>query len=869
MHTKQDEILNIIAKLMNEENIEECTKLRQNYNALNNLVEEKLPKVLDEGLYTNNAGIIDKINKIVKEKEILTLIDGLATKSVIAIWGEASSIDVSLKSVDNIELKIEHNKNLPLLIIPAQKDVEEKIFALTYANKKIEISSREYELINREVYKENIDICKLIQGFIYYYPGQYLNQVYLILPEYLNTYNNLYRSLSKIINEQLIICEDESKYKIILHKTLNCEIYLFTSKQEIMDLEHCGRKIILCSRNYIFNLLIYNNNPSINYHISVRVQEVLLDIQLYYSKYYKLLKERLEELNKDSVKLEDEKLKGIVKDYKEKIKNELKELKKAQKSYAEISDDILKLCNEFELNISNILMQKADENVLADQYVQTLTNVFFKHIYAEDYQAADDDIVKLGRVNYKYCSLLKLLFLYNKGVDISTEVLSPSINNLISNSHNIPEVAKVQIALSEQFKLNEDEIKKLTEVAYPIETGEEYFYLAKRLVDEGNIAGAKQALFSSLEKDFKQAGVELVKLAKKYPKSGISIEELAERLVSDANYHVGKENIDTKYAKGMVHLKIAASKNHKGAIKIIADMLFKKCRTIHANQVHYEKSKNMISNTIRLYEILERNKSFYNRIINHLLNTSNQMQTTEYNSNESYDDNLYRLRIGLMYIKLRDYSRAYSYLKNIDDNEAQYECGKIYHYGYGVPKDLNTAKKHYEKIKGNFQDSQKLYRSVCDELNNKEKEKRQNNTYSKSKSYSSTSTYSESSSGCFITTAACMALNKGKYCDELNILRKFRDEHIKSDGVDGDELVDEYYRIGPLIIKEIDNGENPEDVYKNLWEIYIYPSYDMINKKDYIAAKKIYIDMVKSLCEKYNIQVKDSIRNTYAIKVNS
>ena len=66
MHTKQDEILNIIAKLMNEENIEECTKLRQNYNALNNLVEEKLPKVLDEGLYTNNAGIIDKINKIVK-----------------------------------------------------------------------------------------------------------------------------------------------------------------------------------------------------------------------------------------------------------------------------------------------------------------------------------------------------------------------------------------------------------------------------------------------------------------------------------------------------------------------------------------------------------------------------------------------------------------------------------------------------------------------------------------------------------------------------------------------------------------------------------------------------------------------------------
>ena len=50
MHTKQDEILNIIAKLMNEENIEECTKLKQNYNALNNLVEEKLPKVLDEGL---------------------------------------------------------------------------------------------------------------------------------------------------------------------------------------------------------------------------------------------------------------------------------------------------------------------------------------------------------------------------------------------------------------------------------------------------------------------------------------------------------------------------------------------------------------------------------------------------------------------------------------------------------------------------------------------------------------------------------------------------------------------------------------------------------------------------------------------------
>ena len=64
--------------------------------------------------------------------------------------------------------------------------------------------------------------------------------------------------------------------------------------------------------------------------------------------------------------------------------------------------------------------------------------------------------------------------------------------------------------------------------------------------------------------------------------------------------------------------------------------------------------------------------------------------------------------------------------------------------------------------------------------------------------------FEESRGGCFITTACIEAKNLPDYCAELNILRKFRDEFIRTLPY-GEQLIREYYEIAPLIVAAIDS----------------------------------------------------------------
>ena len=272
---------------------------------------------------------------------------------------------------------------------------------------------------------------------------------------------------------------------------------------------------------------------------------------------------------------------------------------------------------------------------------------------------------------------------------------------------------------------------------------------------------------------------------------------------------------------------------------MIADILFNKYKKIPFKNMMIETSENSVYNVIKLYTYLDKIK----------------------------EKEEYKLKIGLMYCKLMDYPRAYLLLKEINRPEAQYECAKMYQYGMGVVRDFKEAKKIYEKIDPNYRDVRKQYEKICGYIKNDEL-KKERTQYNQNQDYSSRieNTY-VTSSFCFITTAACFALNKDKNCNELNELRKFRDTYILGNDEDGNDLVEEYYRIGPTIVNYIDSEWNPFVIYAELWEDYILPSYNMIKKNRNQEAKLIYIEMVKSLCEKYNVSVKESIMKKYTIKL--
>ena len=773
------------------------------------------------------------------EKEIFVLFPELAEKSIISIWGNSRYISEIFENITNNHnhFGIELNTNLPLIIIPTEKIEEDKIFCITYMNKIISLSFEEYRFITRELYKYNIDTHKLIKGFLLYSNDfKYLNQIYFIFPEYTDKNNELLKKFNKIIRKQIFILDKEEKWKKLVSKLLNKETLLLGVKEtDDEDLIKTKKIHDLRGKKDFKDICEINNTVSINYATRIEFEEIFLDIIRFYHEKRETLNNKITRLTEDSLKLSDSFIKENVQEFRNKIFEQKDNLEESYGIFIKIYNEIINICLEFEKSISTTLLHDLANNINTEKYASTLIKVFFKQIYANEFVKAKETISYLKKANYLYLDFLTYLLNNKQGYS-----LKPSnIIKLKEAPNSLNEIAKIKIALSNELGLSPNELKEIVFNISQLETGKENYYYALKLLDKKNFIEATKYFFIALEKNFDIAGIELIKLANSYPECKIDLDELAENLVAEANYNIGKNSFPNKYKKSIVNLKIAASKNHIEAIEMIADILFNKYKKIPFKNMMIETSENSVYNVIKLYTYLDKIK----------------------------EKEEYKLKIGLMYCKLMDYPRAYLLLKEINRPEAQYECAKMYQYGMGVVRDFKEAKKIYEKIDPNYRDVRKQYEKICGYSKNDES-KKERTQYNQNQDYSSRieNTY-VTSSFCFITTAACFALNKDKNCNELNELRKFRDTYILGNDEDGNDLVEEYYRIGPTIVNYIDSEWNPFVIYAELWEDYILPSYNMIKKNRNQEAKLIYIEMVKSLCEKYNVSVKESIMKKYTIKL--
>lgn len=103
---------------------------------------------------------------------------------------------------------------------------------------------------------------------------------------------------------------------------------------------------------------------------------------------------------------------------------------------------------------------------------------------------------------------------------------------------------------------------------------------------------------------------------------------------------------------------------------------------------------------------------------------------------------------------------------------------------------------------------------------------------------------------CFITTATCKSRNLPDDCHELTTLRAFRDTFMKKDPEMKAE-VDEYYKIAPVICKNIDNLENSNEVYDSIRKLYLNDAVTAVDNQELQKAHDIYKKMVLDLKSKY------------------
>ena len=102
---------------------------------------------------------------------------------------------------------------------------------------------------------------------------------------------------------------------------------------------------------------------------------------------------------------------------------------------------------------------------------------------------------------------------------------------------------------------------------------------------------------------------------------------------------------------------------------------------------------------------------------------------------------------------------------------------------------------------------------------------------------------SDKGGGCFITTAICESEGKPDDCDELQTLRKFRDEVMLKDARLA-PLVKEYYEIAPSIVEAIKRGADPAGVFQLLKMQYLDSAIAAVKSGDIDVAVGEYIQMV-------------------------
>lgn len=105
-----------------------------------------------------------------------------------------------------------------------------------------------------------------------------------------------------------------------------------------------------------------------------------------------------------------------------------------------------------------------------------------------------------------------------------------------------------------------------------------------------------------------------------------------------------------------------------------------------------------------------------------------------------------------------------------------------------------------------------------------------------------------SGGGCYITTIIVEILGFDDYCQCLEQLRAFRDQVMKNEPKYQD-ILKEYDEVGPRIAESLHNAPDKKEIAESIFETYIVPVCELLQRKQYEEAVGMYKQMVVWLKE--------------------
>ncbi len=170
----------------------------------------------------------------------------------------------------------------------------------------------------------------------------------------------------------------------------------------------------------------------------------------------------------------------------------------------------------------------------------------------------------------------------------------------------------------------------------------------------------------------------------------------------------------------------------------------------------------------------------------------------EHMNNTCGEDKDSRLRAAQEGVRLLTIAANHLY------HPALYALGYNYYKGYYPLKEDKKLAKYYLTLTAAFDAHDDWFAKKAKEILSKMENPQQ----------------SSATGGCFITSAVCQSFGKPDDCYELTSFRSFRDNWL-SKQEDGAGLIKEYYKIAPVIVKNIDSKSNSAEIYNNIWNSYL------------------------------------------------
>ena len=576
------------------------------------------------------------------------------------------------------------------------------------------------------------------------------------------------------------------------------------------------------------------NVPCCHYCYTVCLRQAFFDIKREAFRHQQECNEDLLQMKEDLNFLSQAGTKEQILQCRSDIQKELREEEQTLQQLHQVFIGLFQQIKQLEAQLSASC--DAGENDLRLPDALLMAQLVREYIETGQLKEAKNLSCVLEQADFPYAYILPLLAQKQRGTKISAE----GLERLKQQGDN-EFVRHAKLALIKELGFSEQDAMQIARDIRTLDTSAEIYY---RGIWEERIQNYDEAahLYElAYHQGFQPAGKGIMRLVQDV--KFLPLARAARMMVPEACLLYGKELLqDKRYAKADMNLKIAAGNGMVEAIDILARNFWQRIIRNYYKDIPEEEMRNKLVNCRKLFEILKK----------------------KYPQDESITETL-----GFIYLRMGDEQRALSTWLTCHTATARYRCGRLYEYPSGTfPQDLDKAAAFFaEATKLGSKKAEVEYSKVRRWKRKNAQEIKSRMRYQSTNNYSTRTESTRNNSDdsfCFITTAVCRALHKDDDCEELMIMRHFRDDVQAKDPL-LKEMIREYYRVAPEIIECIQASGKADMVYQELWTDNLCPILYNLRHHAYRQAALGYIAMVERLSQQYGVPFQPDIEQDITV----